>query len=57
MADLAPQPGERLFRALTATRGHARGERRRIQRARTRRADAVEPDAFVLEQAVENTPM
>ena len=28
----------------------------RIDRPGTRRADAVEPDAFVLEQAVENTP-
>jgi hypothetical protein len=39
-----------------ATRGDARSESGRIHRAGTRRADAVELDAFILKQAVENTP-
>jgi hypothetical protein len=39
-----------------AIRRHARSKSRRIHCARTRRADAVDPETLVLEQAVENPP-
>jgi hypothetical protein len=56
MGDAAPEFGERAFGSLPSTFGQTAGEHGRIDRPCTRRADAFECNAFVLEEAVEDTP-
>jgi hypothetical protein len=56
MGDPAPEFGERAFGSLAPTLGQTVGEHGCVDRACARRADAVERDALVLEQAIDYTP-
>src|SRR5262245_31610668 len=56
MRDTAPETGQRLPRPFAPADGQAVGQYSGVHRARAGRADALEPDARVLENAVEHAP-
>src|ERR1700745_525194 len=56
MGDSAPEFGEGAFGSLAPTRDQTTGEHCRVDRPYARRADAVERDAFPLEQAIQHAP-
>ena len=56
MSDAASQFRERAFGSPAAALGQTAGEHGCVDRPCTRRADAVERDALILEQAIEYTP-
>jgi hypothetical protein len=52
MGDAAPEFGERALGSLAPALGQTAGEHGCVDRPRTRRADALERNALVFEQAV-----